>query len=283
MKKALITLAIGKRYEGIFDNYCKTLWSHYAEVHGFDLIVHNKPLDTSDRAKSRNPAWQKCLILSDSSVQKYDQVVWVDSDILINPKAPDVTAEVPLEKIGAADEYATPTQEDYTSYLERIYESCSKQNIKCVENLTPTDFHRKYGFDGNFENAVQTGMMVLSPHHHRELLEHVYYHYEDKGPGLNLEMRPLSYEILTNNVEFWLSPKFNMIWPYMKLFVYPFFRYENNIFKKGIKKIGLDLDAHLLRKCTTAAFLNNYFLHFASTTTSDMKYVDTRVSSVYEL
>ncbi len=42
------------------------------------------------------------------------------------------------------------------------------------------------------EEVVQTGVMVFTPKQHREVLEYVYYNYEEKG--LNYEMRPLSKE-----------------------------------------------------------------------------------------
>ncbi len=281
MKKALVTLAVGASYEAMFEKYCRPVWAKYADRHQFDIIVITNPLDTSARSQSRSPAWQKCLILSDATVKNYDQVVWVDSDILINPASPDITDGVPLEKIGAADEYSTPTREDYYSYLQRFYELCDQQNINCLKNLTPTDFHRLYGFEGEFTSVVQTGVMVLSPRYHQELLEYVYYNYEDKG--LNLEMRPLSYEILTHDLAHWLSPKFNMLWPYIKQFNYPFLVSPSSFLEKGLLKIGIDFQAKMIRKCVTATFLNNYFLHFASHTTREMKYVNTNISSIFDI
>jgi hypothetical protein len=281
MKKAIVTLAIGKRYEAIFEQYCRSFWSQYADKHGFDVIVMTKHLDDSARSHSRSPAWQKCLILSQPNVQKYDQVVWVDSDILINPDSPDLTLEVPLDKIGAVDEYATPTKEDHYNTLKRLYNSWSQDGKEFVNNLTATAFHRNFGLDGEFESAVQTGVMVLSPRYHRELLEYVYHNYEDKGEGSwNYEMRPLSYEIITKHLECWLSPKFNMPWPFFKSFMYPFLNAQPSFIERKLRKLGLDPQAPLLKECVTTAFLNNYFLHFAGGTTSDMKYVENGSASL---
>lgn len=289
MKKALVTMAVGKRYELMFNQHCKPLWSEYAKKYDFDLIVFTQPLDTSLRAQSRSPAWQKCLILSEPNIQNYDQIVWIDSDVLINPSSPDITVDVPLEKVGAADEYATPTREDYLSYIKRTHEYCVRNNIPYNESLTPTDFHCKYGLKGEFTSVVQTGVMVLSPHYHKDVLEYVYFNYEDKGtPQMNYEMRPLSYEIITQNLEFWISPKFNMLWPFMKTFVYPFadkrpleFK-ERNRFERATRKLGINLNRALLTKCVTTAFINNYFLHFCCGTTDDMKYLNSSISSIHD-
>ena len=60
-KQAIVTLAIGADYAERFEHHCRANWSAYAKRHGFDLIVITEPLDTSDRARRRSPAWQKCL------------------------------------------------------------------------------------------------------------------------------------------------------------------------------------------------------------------------------
>lgn len=287
MRKALVTLVIGKKYENNFRSYCKDIWSAYAEQHGFDLIVIKDPLDDSTVAASRSPAWQKCLILSHEDVCRYDQVVWIDSDVMINPQSPNICKDVPLEKIGAVDEYATPSKHEHPLYLERTYQYWSNEGAKFINSPTPTDFHKDYGLDGEFDAVVQTGVMVLSPRHHKEILENVYYSYKDKGePCYNYEMRPLSYEILRNSLACWLSPKFNFLWIFSKQFHYPFLDsysdfYQMNL-RKALRRINLDPRASLLRKCTTTAFLNNYFLHFAGTA-HEMKYVDTEVGSVFEI
>ena len=286
MKKAIATLTIGKRYETNFSKYCQSLWSLYAQKHGFDLVIINDHLDNSPRAKSRSAAWQKCLILSHENLQNYDRVVWVDSDIMINPHSPDIVANVPLEKIGAVDEYASPSQEQHSFYLERTYEYWSRQNVNFLNNPTAKSFHQDFGLDIDVESVVQTGVMILSPKYHKELLEHVYYNYEDNGSAYyNYEMRPLSYEILKNDLAFWLSPKFNQLWIFWKQFHYPFLdSYSNPLTKtiaKVLRKVNLERVA-LNEKCVTTAFLNNYFLHFAGTS-YEMRYVNTKYNSVFEI
>lgn len=288
MKKAIVTLAIGKPYEAMFNKHCQPSWSRYAKKHGFDLIVITDPLDDSQRAKSRTPAWQKCLIFKDPRVQQYDRVVWVDTDILINPNSPDVTFDVPLEKIGVVDEAATPHKDDLKLYLQRFYryfypddntrtDVANAPSQAMVEYLkyafNPSAYYNDFGLEGNFESIVQTGMMVLSPQH-RELLEHVYHNYEDKGPEWNYEQRPLGYEILTQNKEFWMSTKFNMTWVMLKAIQYPFLDAPSTLRERLLAKVGIDARASLISECMTASFLNNYFLHYAGGKGSDMQYVD---------
>src|ERR1051326_3225552 len=56
------------------------------------------------------------------------------------------------------------------------------------------------------------GVLVLSPLHHREIFEHVYRQYEDKGgPGWNYEMRPLSFEIQERSLQHLIDARFNVL------------------------------------------------------------------------
>src|SRR3954453_2989499 len=56
------------------------------------------------------------------------------------------------------------------------------------------------------------GVLVLAPKHHCQLLEHVYYSYEDHGgESMNYEMRPLSYEIQRQSLLHVLDSRFNAL------------------------------------------------------------------------
>jgi len=78
------------------------------------------------------------------------------------------------------------------------------------------------GLDGSHDHIVQTGLMAMSPEHHRELLRDVYENYEDPGPNLDFEMRPLSFELLERGLVHWLDPRFNCLWTLYKAERYPF-------------------------------------------------------------
>ena len=220
--RAIVTLAIGSGFAGRWHSICQPLWRRYCERHGYDLICFEGPLDTSERARRRSPAWQKCLILGQPTVRRYEQVVWVDSDILPSPEAPSVSESVPVERVGAVDEYSMPTREIHDRVLAKLYRRWDADGVAYVHNLTAAEYYRNFDLPPTFEEVVQTGMLVLSPSHHRELLEDVYERYDDRGPGLNYEMRPLSYELLRAGVVTWLDPRFNYIWGHYKALHYPF-------------------------------------------------------------
>ena len=216
-KQAIVTLAIGADYAERFERHCRANWTAYANRHGFDLIVITHPLDTSERARSRSPAWQKCLILGAPQVAGYDRVVWVDSDICINPAAPSILDGVPPELIGATDEHRFPSPEARQAILETIVavapESGDADKQFWGAWRDPGAWHGYARLPTGQAHIVQTGVLVLSPRH-RSLLEHVYQAYDDLGgKQFNYEMRPLSHEIQARGLQHWIDPRFNaLVW-----------------------------------------------------------------------
>jgi hypothetical protein len=224
--QAIVTLAIGTDYAERFERYCRATWSAYVKRHGFDLVVITEPLDTSTRAQSRSPAWQKCLVLGAPQVAGYDRVVWVDSDICINPAAPSVTDSVPPERIGAVDEHSFPSAEERQAILEAIIsvapESGDADKAFWRAWRDPGQWHGYFGLPSGQSHIVQTGVLVLSPQHHRGLLEHVY-----------------------RGLQHWIDPKFNALvwWSFLQ------------------QNPGTETDA--LRRFVEDNYRRSHFLHFA--------------------
>ncbi|MGB5962193.1 MAG: hypothetical protein WBG73_16115 [Coleofasciculaceae cyanobacterium] len=280
-KKAIVTLAIGQHYRDRWHKLCANNWHKYADLRGYDLICIDNPLDDSSRGLSRSAAWQKCLILGDQRVQKYNQVVWLDSDILINPDSPCVVSKVPEDKVGAVDMFA------------RLNESLPGENKHLIDRhsqfwqspvRTPKDFYSKVGLPDVANQVVQTGVMVLSPHHHRSVLENTYYNYEDLVDG-HFEMESLSYEIIKSNCVHWLDSRFNILWIECMLKDYPFLLSETNKKNKLARTWKRFTRGHyqlpprkITEKCLTTSFINNYFLHFAGVA-QYMPWVNIKISS----
>ena len=286
--KAIVTLAVGADYKSRWDDLCFANWKAYADRHGYDIVCFDGPLDTSERARHRSPAWQKCLTLGREEVRGYERVVWVDSDILINPAAPCVAEGVPPEEAGAVDAWSSPNEELAGTALERMYDFWG--DACAVKDHTARDYYSTYGLAPLFDQVVQTGVMVLSPRHHRGLLEKVYYEYEETGKG-NYEMRPLSWELLRAGCVRWIDRRFNAVWLAHKAAYYPFllgdpapagalarFRRRLSPMTKAMAEPRRDLDM----LCATMTFLNNFFLHFAGAA-DEMTIVDLNARSPRDL
>lgn len=278
--KAIVTLAIGDSFVDMFDSVCKQEWKKYCEKYGFDLIVIKQPLDMSKRAQERSPAWQKLLICSQEWSKKYSQIVWIDTDILINPKnAPNICLNAPIEKISAVETWSIPTSHVHDISLKRSYASWEKQGIKYIDNLLPELYYKNRGIDCEFkiDSVVQTGVFVCSPAHHRQLFEHIYNCYEDEhGADYNYEMPAMSYEIIRNNFQHWIEPEFNFCVSNLTSAYYPFIFHQQNLrdyYWKILNKFGRFSRSSAIKIGTEKilALQNIYelgfFIHFAGCST----------------
>jgi hypothetical protein len=255
--KAIVTLAIGDRYRSQWEELCRSNWTEYANKHGYDLLCLDKPLDPSARATARSPSWQKCLILSTDFAKSYEQVVWVDSDILINNScAPCIASSVPLENVGGVNLWSAPSSDEFQRALSRLNEIWSPQMQSCA-----TDFYTSWGLPNGFGEVITASVLVFSPRHHKDLLEHAYYNYEDRGePSWNYEMRPLSYEIIKSGAVTMLDRRFSTSWSVQMALHYPFLLTRESSAYSA--KEYSDEWEQLLRCCANIAFHNSYFLHF---------------------
>ncbi len=281
--KAIVTMAIGQKYLTTWKKVCEPNWRKYAAVHGYDLICIDKPLDDSERARARHPSWQKCLILSQEFANHYERIVWVDADILINTNsAPCVSEGVPLDKVGVVEVWSEPYPEWYQECLRRMYEFWG---FRAIINYNAHEYYTKYGWPSSFDKVAQNGVMVLSPLHHRQLLERNYYDYEDRGSEWNAEMRPFSYELLKANAVHWIDCRFNVNWFEHRFMHYPFLTNPQlggkytDIKERIAAFLGLSSLIRCRKACVNAAFLNSFFLHFGGGLWEDMKLVDSEATS----
>ncbi len=248
-RTALVTLTIGDSYRWLWRRFCRPSWLAYAERHSYDLICIDTPLDPSEAAAPRSLQWQKLLILSQPYAAYYDQVVWVDSDVLIHPQAPAITAGVPLERVGAVDEYAAPSPADYQLALARLYAHYRATGTPFHDTASPAAFYAAVGVPAEFQEVVQAGVMVLSPRYHRALFEHTYHTYAPHDTLRVGEMRTLSYELLRAGLVTWIDPRFNFIFLIFQALAYP-------------EQLRLP-DPVAMRAAVAEAYDRSYFLHLA--------------------
>lgn len=134
---AVITLALGDDYKKIADLTHSSIKS-YADKIEADFI------DLSDHIKANDePHWNKFILYK--YFQKYDRILWLDSDLLVRDDCPNMFDFVPIEKIGIFEEGK------YISRGEYIKGGMNAYNIL-------------FEWDGRYFN---TGVMVLSKCHAR--------------------------------------------------------------------------------------------------------------------
>lgn len=263
MKRALVTLVLGDRYKERFAAQAAPTFRAYAKAHGLTLVVLDRLLDHSDLGRSRSPAWQKCLIFRHPKVGTFDQVAWLDADIVINPAAPSVFDDVPVESFAAVDAFASPSARAFASALAKTRAYLAQNGLTAPDDATPARFYRNYGFAAGPDKVAQTGVLVLSPEAHGPVLEQAYT--EARRPDsreMLFEMRALSFHLLTESPVRWLDPRFNALWATALFNHYPFL--TERAFLAAFRDRP-DLYLHVKAQCLAALYEASYFLHFAGT------------------
>ena len=285
-RKAIITLAIGEKYLSRWNHLCFYNWQKYADRQGYDVICIDNFLDKTAADGKRRPNWEKCLILGDDTVKRYEQVVWVDSDILINPDAPCICASVPVEKVGAVEMFTGPLAETLPGQGQSLVDRAKE--FWCWPFRDGYEFYANSGLPDQFDQVVQTGVMVLSPAYHREILEHVYFTYDEPHNG-HAEMECLSYELVKSGLMQWLDPRFNRLWIECMLRDYPFLLPSqkpigrlSRVWKQLVHGQYQKPSEAIANLCLQSAFINNYFLHFAGTV-QFMGWFDAKVENWHDL
>jgi hypothetical protein len=154
MAKALALINVGEAYTKFWNDHCAGAVRAYAARHGYAVVVFDRPLDPSD---GRPPQWQKLLILEQPELRGFDDVVWLDSDILINfHRAPCIVTANGSDKVGAISfkrsEMGSPAK------LDNRWGRRSTGGIR--------DWYRSHGFGDDVDDFTNTGVMVLKPRLH---------------------------------------------------------------------------------------------------------------------
>ena len=265
---AIVTLAIGDKYYSLWKKYCKHSWEKYAAKYDLDIIVIDQMIDTSERANNRSPAWQKCLTLNQNKIKYFDQVAWIDSDIVINHcNAPNIFDEVPLKKLGAVNYYSIPSSFTIKNFQHKVYNYYKEQYIEINKDFNAYLYYANSKLEKKFNKVIHTGVMICSPKNHNYIFEKTYNDYANTHP--HYEMPFLSFEILKNTEVKWLNPEFNALWLVYKFMYYDYLIYKKNNFLLKLYRQFNELS--LTQEAIKSVFNNNYFLHFAGSQADMLK------------
>lgn len=205
MKVCLVTVCIGEEYLKQYNQIFRKNQEAYAFKHGYDFKV------ITDYISEPHPkliSMNKILVSDD----RYDFVIFVDADILINPQAPALhTAYDFGDKIGAVSE----NQPDIGA----------KNVVQATMGweLTARDFYlEKSGHLLNTNDVINTGVLVIQPRKHKEFLKHIYekyYEVQKWSPhGFHYEQSVVGFELQINGMAVLMDQKWNAIWMTHKIY-----------------------------------------------------------------
>lgn len=269
-RRAIVSMLVGDRYVNEWHQYCKDNWFAYGKRHDCDVIVLTEPVMPAAVTSERTLHWQKLLIPSLPVLQRYEQVCWLDGDILINwSHAPSIFDEHDPERIGAIDisprmglRLDTMTVNQRWDYLLLRAQSILKDE-PWLDPLQYDDEFNPYAADRLEpapEQFINTGVFVFNPDRHAAFFRDVFSKYHKNSSNGDFEQTLLSFEMLASGQVQFLDGRFNMIWAlevaqhYPFLFGPRFFRPASADWKEW---------AWLAQQCVNNTFFNSYFLHFA--------------------
>lgn len=235
-KTAIVTLIIGKEYLKIWKKFCKKSVEEYAKKHNFDFVLIDYLIDKS---QNKHVAWQKLLIGTINKLKKYDTLIWIDADIVINAEsAPNILYGIPKHCVGAVRYHPLLSQPLFFTAHSRMAEGLSAPqfNLKIL---------RTHNLNSTPRCLINSGVLVI-PKSAYKVLENTYYKYDEIKNNNHQEQIFLSHELYINNLTCFIDDRFNAVWYEFKQGPY-FFRCSKQNDKQLIKKVLSEV----------------YFLHFA--------------------
>jgi hypothetical protein len=197
MAVCMAIICIGNKYLEEFKTLFYPSVAAYAQKHGYEVKIFTDFLDKENAYKDAI-SFQKCLIVSDPSMEKYDRVIVLDADILIeegSPPIPDVG-----DKIGIVNE---------ASFL--LYETLKQKKFA----TDPIEYYNLCEFLITTDKILNTGMMICNPKKHGNFLKGIYDTYISKCKGhprgFHYEQTCIGYVLQTQEMFTCVSTSWNCL------------------------------------------------------------------------
>ena len=216
------------------------------------------------------------------AVKAYDRVVWLDSDIVINPAhAPSIVEQVPQDKIGVAL-FGDLVDHLHPLVLERLadaFHECGG-SLPELQAFWP-NYYKHAGLDADPNKRFNTGVLVMTPVIYGPFLRGIFEKYSKNA--FDYEQTYLNFEMLQSNNYVLLDSRFNLQVGDAILKHYP------NLFfldQEAAVLVKNELFSFLAKLCLLTIYDNNYFLHYcgvkwqAPLMTEGLKFFGERIAAV---
>jgi len=257
-RNLISTIAIGEEYYNSWEKCALPGWIEYCERNGLGLVVFDQDLISSDKKEWKKATWQKMLIGESLIMAGIDaeNVCYLDTDILINPTAPNIFDNYVVNTIGL-----TSIRKNLPFPLDEVQRRLAFLRHTYYDKNYPLDsalfmsLEQLYSYHGLSVQSDEAcmGLVLFNVKNHARLMRGWFDKYDRNvqsvtGGG---DQTHVNYEIQSWGKVSWLDYRFQAIWPYEMAWKYPF------LYDHGRE------DETLIRKCIEAALYQNHFLHFA--------------------
>jgi hypothetical protein len=257
-KNVLVTIAIGDSYFDSWSTFALPAWREYCTRHDLGLVAFDQDqIPQSDRVWKK-ATWQKLLIGEslESAGLKVENVCYADTDILINPEAPNI-----FDSYNRGDHRPRLDQEESSIRLALVQRRLAFLRHNHYDSAYPLDsalfmsVEQLYEFHGLPVQPDEAcmGLIVFNVPAHAKLMRGWFDKYDRNvqsvtGGG---DQTHVNFEIQNWGGVSWLDYRFQAMWVYEMAWKFPFLYHKYRD------------DVDLIRECIEASLYSNYFLHFA--------------------
>ena len=256
----LITIAIGEKYYESWKKYCCSTWVEYCKKHSLGLIVFTDHLISKKNKFWKKPTWQKFLIGSfvKKSLHKLEikNICYLDTDILINPYAPNIFDSCNRKKIAVVSvrtglPYPFLEVRKKIAFLRKFFYS-KKYPLDSSLFISLKNLYKFHDLRVQ-KNEACAGLFVFNVKLHSQKFHDWFFKNKNKIKSITNggDQTHFNFHVQNEKLDHWIDYKFQASWNYEMAWNYPYL-YE--------KKMCTNINK---KKAIEATLYNNYFLHFA--------------------
>lgn len=256
-KKLIVTIAIGNEYQNIWKKNIYPSWKLYCKKYNLGLIVFERDLVPKNSEYWKKATWQRLLVGEKVKelFPKVDDVCFLDTDIIINPTAPNIFLYQKKNKINLTS-LRTKLPFEYKKTIRKMAYFRKKYINKKypLDSLLNCDLKTLYKSDKLIpqKDEMCVGVMMFNIKKFSKILHDWFYLYKNNVDTTTRGgcQTQINYHILKNEYENLLDYRFQSIWIFELVNRFPF----------ALRSIN---KTNLLGELTSSILLDNYFLHFA--------------------
>ena len=259
-KNYLVTIAIGKKYYKSWEKYSSETWIKYCKRHSLGLIVFTDHLISKKNKLWKKPTWQKFLIgfFVKNFLYKLNikNICYLDTDILINPYAPNIFDSYNNKKIAVVSirtgmPYPFLEVRKKIAFLRRSFYS-KKYPLDSSLFISLKNLYKFHNMKVQ-KNEACAGLFVFNVKSHSEKFYDWFFKYNKDIKTITNggDQTHFNFHVQNEKLDQWIDYRFQALWNYEMAWYYPYL-YEKRSCTNLNKKNAIE-----------ATLFKNYFLHFA--------------------
>ena len=205
----------------------------------------------------KKATWQK-LLLADLIKDEYPRIenaCYLDTDIIINPTAPDIFSLFGEKTYGLVSQI-----NNLPMPLDLVMRQYVFLRNKFYDHNYPLDsvvfmpLKKQYEYSGlsAVNDSACAGLIMFNVKKASKQMKAWFFKYDKHTSSItDGDQTHINWEIINSDEVQWLPYEFQALWVYEMAWKYPFL-YSNN-----------SADKFLVQKCIEASLFSNHFLHFA--------------------